>query len=522
MKKKLPLLMIVLFSFTIGFTIFNISGNYNFVLMNKVSNLVLGSKADIKRLWQANGTQICWEIGSQYSPDLCRDGSGGTIVVWVDARLGANTDIYAQRVTSSGTTLWEGNGTVVCNQTGKQEGARICGDEAGNSIIVWYDQRGADYDIYAQKLNSTGDPQWTSNGIAICNATGNQYFPVICSDGSGGAFIAWDDYRAGTADIYATHIYANGTIVSGWSANGTAVCTATNHQRSVRICCAGGKVVIVWTDSRNLGTSSYDIYAQKLNAMGAVEWLVNGKPICTELGEQEDPQINCDTLGNAYITWKDNRSDDYDIYAQKLTNTGVPQWTGNGTAVCTATGDQDMQQIGNDGSGGAIIIWRDNRSSNTDIYIQKLNAAGSGVWTPNGTAICTAVGDQQYPNMQCDASGGALIVWEDKRGASSDVYYQRIESSGNILFTADGTPICTETGAQDQPKILQDGIGGAVIFWQDARTGTLDIYAQRITSPDTVNMEMLMTIILLMIMMEIDPLIILLFYMLVIQGVITL
>ncbi|MHA1380137.1 MAG: hypothetical protein ACTSRG_17325 [Candidatus Helarchaeota archaeon] len=526
MKKKLPILMIVLFSFTLGFSILSITGNFNFALMNNISksNTVLSSKADINRLWQANGTPICWEIGSQYSEDLCRDGSGGTIIAWVDARLGSDTNIYAQRVTSSGTTLWSGNGTVVCNQIGKQEGVKICGDGSGNSIIVWYDQRGADYDIYAQKLNSTGHPQWALNGIAICNATGQQSFPEICSDGTGGAYIAWVDYRGGLSDIYATHIYPNGTIYTGWDANGTAVCTATNNQKDIQICCTGGKVVIVWTDYRDVATSGHDIYAQKLNAMAGVDWLIaNGTPICTELDDQEAPQICCYTTGTTIITWKDNRSNDFDTYAQKLSINGVIQWQNNGTAVCTEVGDQDTQVICCDGSGGAVIAWRDNRSGNTDIYAQKLTSTtGAGVWTANGTAICSAAGNQKYPDIQCDTSGGALIVWGDNRGATSDIYYQRIDSSGNIAFTVDGTSISTAPGSQYQPKILQDGIGGAVIVWQDARSGTTDIYAQRITSPETINQELLWTLILLMMMMQVDPLIILLFYMLVIQGIITL
>ena len=36
--------------------------------------------------------------------------------------------------------------------------------------------------------------------------------PCVASDGAGGCFIAWMDNRAGSFDIYAQHIDANGTL----------------------------------------------------------------------------------------------------------------------------------------------------------------------------------------------------------------------------------------------------------------------------------------------------------------------
>jgi hypothetical protein len=43
------------------------------------------------------------------------------------------------------------------------------------------------------------------------------------------------------------------------------------------------------------------------------------------------------------------------------------------------------------------------------------------------------------------------------------------------------TPICTVSGNQMNPTITSDGSGGAIITWQDYRSGSYsDIYAQRI------------------------------------------
>ena len=87
---------------------------------------------------------------------------------------------------------------------------------------------------------------------------------------------------------------------------------------------------MVWEDDR---TSSYNIYAQKINSTGYIEWDDNGTAISTASGSQTDPRICGDGLGGAYIVWRDGRGSSYDIYAQYINSSGVTQW-GNGTLIC--------------------------------------------------------------------------------------------------------------------------------------------------------------------------------------------
>ncbi|HTP80635.1 MAG TPA: hypothetical protein VMM57_09550, partial [Bacteroidota bacterium] len=110
------------------------------------------------------------------------------------------------------------------------------------------------------------------------------------------------------------------------------------------------------------------------------------------------------------------------------------QWSTNpiiNNAICTAAYDQYSPTIVSDGSGGAIITWQDLRSGNDfDIYAQYINAAGTPQWPSNGVAICTATGDQASPTIVSDGSGGAIITWQDERGANYDIYAQRINAAG--------------------------------------------------------------------------------------------
>ena len=56
-------------------------------------------------------------------------------------------------------------------------------------------------------MNSNGEVQLASNGVAICTDAGYQHSPRIISDGLGGAIITWADYRSGTNyDVYANRV----------------------------------------------------------------------------------------------------------------------------------------------------------------------------------------------------------------------------------------------------------------------------------------------------------------------------
>src|SRR5262249_2685791 len=150
-----------------------------------------------------------------------------------------------------------------------------------------------------------------------------------------------------------------------------------------------------------------------------------------------------------------------DIYTQRVTAAGGALWSINGIALCTATGHQYNPVTTSDGAGGAIVSWEDYRGGPGDIYAQRVNAGGTPQWTNNGVALCSAPGDQLSPTITSDGAGGAIVTWQDGRGAiSTDVYAQRVTAAGVVQWTANGVAICTAAGDQTSHKIVSDGAGG--------------------------------------------------------------
>ncbi len=237
---------------------------------------------------------------------------------------------------------------------------------------------------------------------------------------------------------------------------------------------AAGGFFTVWEDHRG---ADADIYVTHTSALGLD--LMPETPICNAAGAQEQPRAVSDGAGGVFVTWDDQRGIDRDIYAQHINSQGIAQWTTNGVVVVATPVIQEKPTIVPDLSGGAIVVWQDHRAGNSDIYAQGLDANGATQWTADGVVLCQALGEQVAPVAVSDGLGGAIMVWQDSRSGGEDIYAQRV-INGIQGFLADGAAVCSAIGDQSQPVIASDGKDGAVIAWSDQRAGGYDVYASRV------------------------------------------
>ena len=328
--------------------------------------------------------------------------------------------------------------------------------------------------------------QWHADGAPVCTAAFNQGYPTIVSDDAGGTIVTWEDMRGGTSyDIYAQRLDAGG--MPQWTADGVALCAAAYDQEYPKIVSDGaGGAVVIWQDYRS-GTN-WGIYAQRVDAAGASQWSADGVALCTTANAQWGPSIASDGAGGAIVTWEDLRGTYSDIYAQRVDAAGAPQWNPEGVALCAAAYSQQTPRVVEDGAGGAIVTWSDGRSQATswDIYAQRVNATGVTQWAADGVALCTARNGQFGPaGMFSDGAGGAIVAWTDGRNGNTngDIYAQHLLASGagDPAWTPNGVALSAAAESQYSPMMVSDGAGGAIVTWHDYRSGTnWDIYAQRI------------------------------------------
>ncbi|MEX2683312.1 MAG: hypothetical protein Q6373_017180 [Candidatus Sigynarchaeota archaeon] len=433
--------------------------------------------------WRENGIAVCTAPSNQDNVAICPDGQGGSFIAWIDRRNGTE-DIFMQRLSPEGGILWSLNGINVSRGGSgiPDYNVRMVKASGDGVIIAWTRDGGTGADIYAQKVSNTGVTYWATNGVPACTSTANQDLACLCSDGAGGAIIAWRDLRNGNYDIYAQRVNASGFL--RWNAGGIPVCTAAGNQLDPVICSDGaGGAIIAWDDSRG----NNDVYAQRLNASGFLQWDMDGVPACNiPTSSQQNPQLCSDGAGGAIIAWEDMRVDgDGDIYAQRLLPSGVPAWTANGTAICTVPGAQIGATIVASESGGAFIAWEDQRDALHNVaYIQHISGPGAVQWAANGIPLSHGQHNCYQVRVCSDGQGGAFATWGDDPGigpAHDDIYAQRIGPTGTIEWETNGRCICCADDMQNGLAIICVNPGRAIIAWEDYRSGTnWDIYAQQV------------------------------------------
>jgi hypothetical protein len=280
-------------------------------------------------LWTPNGVLIAASSKQLQLPVLTKDGASGAIVVFADGwHASGSTNVHAQRVDASGTPMWGASGVVVCSANNYQTFSDIVSDDSGGAIMAWIDGRpGGFYNdqIWAQRVDASGNMLWPANGIPIDTTPGDSGWPMLAKDGLGGAIIAWPSgHNITRSDTRAQRVDAAGNVQ--WTVNGVDLSAGVDSERNVGIVSDGGGGAIVSWAQTPVGQSIQDVYAQRIDAAGTIQWAPSGVAVCTAPDMQygnRSASLASDDHGGVILAWQDRRSgSDFDIYALRLNHNG--------------------------------------------------------------------------------------------------------------------------------------------------------------------------------------------------------
>ncbi len=414
---------------------------------------------------------------AQYGPTLVSDGAGGAILGWYDVRGGVGSSIlYGERLSVFAARKWDWSGLLIGQTLDGSFGPTMIADGRGGAIFYVNQSRTGPANICAQRADSTGTLTWGANPVMVCGSpAGYQSSAAISSDGAGGAIFSWVDGRAGNNDkyVYAQRIDASGA--TRWTTNGVPICTVAGdtYVGSLSSMTDGaGGAIIAWQDSRS-GTSS-DVMAQRVDSTGTVLWASGGIAIAATAAAELNPVMVSDGADGAIIAWLDTRRNgvQWDLYAQRVSAMGTLQWAGRGVPFSSSTLSKAPLVIASDDAGGVIGAWVEGANYVMKLYAGRITSAGSVAWTASGVPIDTLPGNPQQPAIVKDGSHGAVIAWQTQRGGTkTDIYAQRINPSGNVQWTGNGAGIATGPLGKSWPALLGDGSGGAIVSW--LRSGPL-------------------------------------------------
>jgi hypothetical protein len=436
-------------------------------------------------LWPEGGVPLCTAYWNQNWLEMAEDGAGGAIVVWQDYRHAPSndgpSDLYARRVYSDGTPAWLTDGVPICLAPNSQWWPQIVGDGDGGAVIAWADYRSGEEDIYAQRVLSDGLVTWTTDGISLCTAADWQSGPVLVAAGAGGAIVVWGDHRGADTDIYAQRVYSDGTLA--WTTDGISLSVAAGDQAWPAITSDGaGGAIVAWNGGCG---GSPGICAQRVHPDGSVAWTPGGVAVSPGVGDH--PQVAGDQAGGAIVVWQTGSA--VDLYAQRVYSDGVVAWAAGGVPLSLAPGAQHFPAVVEDQGEGAIVVWQDERqgSGHPLVYAQRVRGDGTVAWAGDGMRVALGGGTYQwYPDIASDGEGGAIVTWRGSTASGPHIYAQKVNRHGLLAWGTNSAAVCevVEGMGQDYPHLVSDGQGGAIVTWEDNRRwykeDELDVYAQRV------------------------------------------
>jgi hypothetical protein len=181
-----------------------------------------------------------------------------------------------------------------------------------------------------------------------------------------------------------------------------------------------------------------------------------------------------DSEGNIHIAWQDDRDGNYEIYYAKLDSDGNNLV--EDTRLTEDGAESSWPAIDLDGSDNVHIIWRDTRDAGPEVYYTKLDSDGNTI--VDDTRLTTGSNNHYGYDLVIDAQNNLHVVWVDYRDGNSEIYYAKLDNSGNPLVSS--TRLTEADGDSWWPMLVPDGAGDIHVTWYDSRNGNGEIYYKKL------------------------------------------
>jgi len=253
----------------------------------------------------------------------------------------------------------------------------------------------------------------------------------------------------------------------------------SNKQENPAIAMDGaGNFVVVWNSYLQDGSSN-GVFGRRFD--------LNCKPLSEEFqintetsGNQREPSVAMDTIGNFVVVWYGPGENKEDIFARRFDPNGLP--LGSEFRVNSYTNDKQLYPsvaMNNDG-GFIIVVWESMNipeQGNKAICGQLYDSTGSSVGQEfvinDEPSLC------RYPDVAMETEGNFAVVW--MRDKSSNSIIARLYSAEGTAKTEPFEVSTIKFSSITRPSISMNMPGHFVVAWDGDPNlaGLDDIHARR-------------------------------------------
>lgn len=392
----------------------------------KTDILFLHFNKDGETSFRSDGKSVSLSLENKFNPKAVLLNTGDLLILWKEIISENRSEIFIQRVNNKGLRLWSDFGVQLTRINKEIKEYSIDVDKKGDAtiLLIAKETNSPTNFVYLVKINSSGkiikEPTELFNSsesklsdCKILSVHDNQYF------------INWIETKESRASLFFSKISLE---IDSIIVQKKRISKPSENVLSFDASIVGNDLYVNWYSHEK----QKSIYHQLISSEGNFKWGSEGKLVTTKRGQNSNPQFVVSNK-NIFVSWVNEYANDKNIYAQLFDLNGNKIWKDNGTAVIEYEGDQFGQKAISDYRGNFIVAWIDRRFTKQfgNIYAQKLNSNGELQWTESGIDLGTYTNSEKsYLNILPDEQGGAIAIFKDKREKKSDIYGQKIYSTG--------------------------------------------------------------------------------------------
>ena len=448
-------------------------------------------------------TPIIVHSGNQVVPKIKATSDGGCYISWYDNRNG-NYDVYLQRLNPQGEKLWASDGLLISDhpQDTWVTDYDLAVDQNDNAILVFNDIRnGSDngWDVFAYKISPSGDFLWGPDGIGLSPAVNSEseMSPKVTVTSAGNYVFAWT--RSGAEDVVALQKLSS----SGDKLWGTDGITIVGQQSSDAshpqlVAADDDSVIVLWKNMVGSYPSTKTfLMVQKLTPGGTFAWGADGVVVYNngDISSYYDPVICSDARSGAFIAWEEQptSSESY-VSVGHVNADGSLAYPVNGIKVATGSAQLHWKPSisFNSSLNELFVFWLETNSSQNQygIYGQKMDWSGNRLWGDDGK-VFIPMGDRSISFISTAGTDTSIYVGYFQN-STANAYDEGVkcflsDTNGGFIW---GPVILSAAalGQKDDLGLSLNSRAQALFAWTDERNDSGDIYAQNINPDGTLGL----------------------------------